>query len=165
MVDGRLIIKVAPPDGSGRSLVTASANGTAMPHRFDVQSQFHRQKYRESVINRFGLDDAAHEWLESELLSKAETAESAQLFKPVVKLLNTFTPKPVRWLWPKRIAIGKNNLVGGDPGLGKSLLTLDIAARVSSDVPFPDGSQSDFGPAGVVILTMEDDAEDTIVPR
>jgi hypothetical protein len=46
--------------------------------------------------------------------------------------------KAVEWLWPGRIAIGKVTLLVGDPGLGKSLLALDIAARVSSAAPWPD---------------------------
>ena len=31
----------------------------------------------------------------------------------------------VRWLWPGRIPLGKLTILEGDPGLGKSLLTLD----------------------------------------
>ncbi|HEY3394126.1 MAG TPA: AAA family ATPase, partial [Lacipirellulaceae bacterium] len=75
------------------------------------------------------------------------------------------TPKKVEWLWPNRLAIGKNNLVCGDPGLGKSLWSLDVAARVSRGEGFPDSHDERRDPGGVVILTMEDDDEDTIVPR
>jgi hypothetical protein len=46
--------------------------------------------------------------------------------------------RPVEWLWPNRIAIGKVTLLVGDPGLGKSLVALDIAARVSRGTPWPD---------------------------
>lgn len=35
------------------------------------------------------------------------------------------------WLWPERVALGSLTLVVGDPGIGKSYLTLDMAARVS----------------------------------
>ena len=34
----------------------------------------------------------------------------------------------LNWLWPGRIAVGKLCVIAGDPGLGKSLLSLDIAA-------------------------------------
>jgi len=31
----------------------------------------------------------------------------------------------LRWLWPGRVPLGKLTLFAGDPGLGKSLVTLD----------------------------------------
>ena len=77
--------------------------------------------------------------------------------------LDTVVPIPIRWLWPGYIPRGKITLIDGDPGLGKSLLTLDLAARVSTGRSFPDGKPSEKG--GVVILTMEDSLADTVVPR
>jgi hypothetical protein len=47
-------------------------------------------------------------------------------------------PQNTRWLWPGRIPLGRVTLLVSDPGLGKSLLTLDIAARVSAGTPWPD---------------------------
>ena len=41
------------------------------------------------------------------------------------------------WLWPGRVPLGKLTLLIGDPGLGKSFVTLDIAARVSRGLPLP----------------------------
>ncbi|MGI8587805.1 MAG: AAA family ATPase [Chloroflexia bacterium] len=38
----------------------------------------------------------------------------------------------VRWLWPSRIPLGMFSIIDGDPGLGKSLLTLDLAARLTT---------------------------------
>jgi hypothetical protein len=69
----------------------------------------------------------------------------------------------VEYLWPQRVPRGK--LVGlmGDPSLGKSLLALDIAARVSAGTPWPDGGVAPRG--DVVLLSAEDDVEDTIRPR
>jgi len=46
----------------------------------------------------------------------------------------------VDWLWPGRIPIGKVTLLVGDPGVGKSLVALDIAARVTRAAPWPDQS-------------------------
>src|SRR5688572_21376446 len=39
-------------------------------------------------------------------------------------------PEPIEWLWPQRFALGKLGLLIGDPDTGKSLVTLDMAARV-----------------------------------
>jgi len=78
-------------------------------------------------------------------------------------LLSEVIPERVRWLWEGRIALGKLNLVDGDPGTGKSAMTTDLAARVSVGKPWPDGSECETG--GVVILSAEDGLADTIRPR
>jgi putative DNA primase/helicase len=53
----------------------------------------------------------------------------------------------------------------GDPGLGKSLVTLSIAATVTRGDAWPD-LPSHSQPAGsVLIFSAEDDPEDTIMPR
>lgn len=89
------------------------------------------------------------------------TGEIVSLAK--VTAFSSISPKPLRWLWPGRIPFGKLTLLEGDPGLGKSLLILDIAARVSTGAGFPDGAGCEQG--DVIILSAEDDAEDTIRPR
>jgi hypothetical protein len=71
--------------------------------------------------------------------------------------------KPVAWLWPNWIPLGKLTLLDGDPGLGKSTLLLDLAARVSRQGVMPDAAAGVSG--HVVILSAEDGAEDTIRPR
>jgi hypothetical protein len=38
--------------------------------------------------------------------------------------------KPVEWLWDKRIPKGKLTMFDGDPDVGKSVITMDLAARV-----------------------------------
>ncbi|MBK9129160.1 MAG: AAA family ATPase [Phycisphaerales bacterium] len=83
---------------------------------------------------------------------------------PVLVTLADVAPEPIRWLWPGRIALGKLTLVAGDPGLGKSLLSLDVAARVSTGSGWPDVHEA-APPGGVVLLSAEDDAADTIRPR
>ena len=50
-------------------------------------------------------------------------------------LLSTVRPERVAWLWPGRIPRGKLTILDGDPGLGKSVLTMDLAARVSRGRP------------------------------
>jgi putative DNA primase/helicase len=77
---------------------------------------------------------------------------------------DTVTRTSVRWAWPEHFALGKLSLIEGDPGDGKSLLTLDLAARWSVGAPMPDGSPSG-GPGAVILISAEDDASDTIVPR
>ena len=86
--------------------------------------------------------------------------------QPILVRLADVAPKKVRWLWPGRIPLGKLTVLDGDPGLGKSLLTLDLAARLTRNSPMPDGTVSDLHePRNVVLLSAEDDVEDTIRPR
>jgi hypothetical protein len=47
-------------------------------------------------------------------------------YRPVSQLAS----RPVGWLWPGRLALGKLAIVDGDPGLGKSLVTLDLCAPI-----------------------------------
>lgn len=73
--------------------------------------------------------------------------------------------QPIHWLWPGRIALGKLTMVTGNPGLGKSCVTIDLAARVTRARPWPD-NPSTLAPEGsVIFLADEDDLGDTIGPR
>ena len=51
-----------------------------------------------------------------------------------------------------------------DPGLGKSLIALDLCARLSRGLPFPDGAPSP-GPANSLVLNAEDGPADTVRAR
>jgi hypothetical protein len=81
-------------------------------------------------------------------------------FRPVSQL----APRTVAWLWPGRLALGKLAILDGDPGLGKSLVTLDLCARLSTGRPFPDGAAGP-GASGAIVLNAEDGEEDVIRPR
>ena len=69
------------------------------------------------------------------------------------------------WLWHGRLALGKITMADGNPDLGKSLFTLDLAARIAMGKPMPDGSPGLDAPAGVVIICGEDGLADTVKPR
>jgi putative DNA primase/helicase len=71
--------------------------------------------------------------------------------------------KPLRWCWPERLPRGKLSILAGDPDLGKSLVTIDVMARVSTGRTFPDGAPCQRGEA--ILLSAEDDECDTILPR
>lgn len=73
-------------------------------------------------------------------------------------------PEPIDWLWEGVIAKRELMLLAGDPGLGKSQVTLSIAAAISNGGHWP-ASTSRAEKASVVILSTEDAPEYTIVPR
>jgi hypothetical protein len=81
-----------------------------------------------------------------------------------LRAFNALEPRSRRWLWPDQLALGQLVMLDGDPGLGKSLVTLDLCARLSTGRPFPDGRPGP-GPGNCIILNSEDDAETTIRPR
>jgi AAA domain len=84
---------------------------------------------------------------------------------PVVESFDQIPCKPIRWLWPNWIPRGCLCVLDGDPGLGKSTLVLDLAARVTKGEPMPltDGPRGN--PGRVLILNAEDDYERVIKPR
>src|SRR5690606_37673832 len=72
--------------------------------------------------------------------------------------------REIDWLWPGKIPAGCITLLVGRPKEGKSFATIDIAARVTTGSPWPDGSGN--APTGSVILvTAEDDPARVIRPR
>src|SRR6266702_1876492 len=83
--------------------------------------------------------------------------------EPLGLLLSQVETQEVHWLWDKHLPLGKITLLDGDPGMGKSLLALNLAARVSSGLPMPDGTPGQQG--GVILIAPEDGAADTLKPR
>ena len=66
---------------------------------------------------------------------------------------STITPEPLRWLWRHRLPLRGLSLVAGEPGLGKSTLTVELAADVSHG-----RLEGDLygAPRDVLIATAED---------
>lgn len=83
--------------------------------------------------------------------------------KAIWRMMDEIEPERISWVWPGRIAKGKLTIIAGNPGLGKSQITLDIAARVTTGTRWPDDCACEIG--GVILLSAEDDAPDTITPR
>ena len=77
--------------------------------------------------------------------------------------LTNVEPRAVDWLWGGRIPMGTATIIDGDPGLGKSTLALDLAARLTTGSSMPDGTPGTIG--SVIYLTAEDVLEYTIRPR
>ncbi len=98
---------------------------------------------------------------------------------PHIHCAADFPAEPVQWLWPNRIPLGSITLLAGDPGTGKSLFAIDLAARLSTGAPWPDEagsteqgarstSDSDstlHAPCSTLILSASDQLNDTIRPR
>jgi len=84
--------------------------------------------------------------------------------KAIIQCFTDIQPEPIKWLWPERIALGKLTLIAGDPGLGKSLISITIASTISTGSAWPLGDTS--APIGdIVFISAEDDPGDTVRPR
>jgi hypothetical protein len=106
--------------------------------------------------------DAAPMWSPSSV--EAAPVPSGNILELIVKRASEIVPQPVMWLWPGRMAIGKQTLIAGEPGLGKSQIATALAAAVTTGGAWP--HEEGRAPLGnAIILSAEDGIADTIVPR
>jgi hypothetical protein len=98
------------------------------------------------------------------LAAEDDAAESIDVRAPVVTRVADVERRPIHWLWHGYLPRGKLVILDGDPGLGKSTLTLDLAARVSAGLHMPDGSPLEHA-EDVLLLSAEDRVDDVIGPR
>lgn len=145
-----------------------------------VNGPTYAQRVREAGLRRdliwlgFKLDGLARDPGESagELLERAERLALTITARrgddpergPALVNLDDIEARAVDWLWPGRIPLGKLSMIVGDPGLGKTLVTCDMAARASIGRDWPDCDNPN-GAVGVVMLNAEDDLADTVKPR
>lgn len=89
--------------------------------------------------------------------------------------LDTVKARNVDFIWPGRLARGKHTALAGIGGIGKSQITIDMAARVSNGSAWPDIKEIkaagwpkslERAPQGyTIIMSAEDAPDDTILPR
>jgi len=85
-------------------------------------------------------------------------------YKLVAVAASEVKPQQIQWIWKDRIARGVLHLIAGDPGVGKSQLTINIAATITRGGKWCDGQG--IAPCGeVIIVNSEDDFSTVIVPR
>ncbi len=101
-------------------------------------------------------------WTEAD--QKTAIEADATITGLYVKRILDVRSKPIRWLWPGRFARGKVSMIAGHPGLGKSQITVNIAATVTQGGRWPvDNTHCE--PGNVLFVSAEDDVADTIRPR
>jgi predicted ATP-dependent serine protease len=75
--------------------------------------------------------------------SPVSTDDTPDQVDEVGTLLSEVDEESVEWLWEGRIPLGKLTVIDGDPGTGKSALTTDLAARVSTGREMPTPKEVD----------------------
>jgi hypothetical protein len=73
--------------------------------------------------------------------------------------------QPQEWLWPGYLS--KNQLIhfAGESSQGKSPVTRNLVARLSTGAEWPDGQPNTCGPRSVIIMASEDDWATIIAPE
>ena len=107
-----------------------------------------------------------------EVLSANLAVESGRPIKPPPELrpvlvnLATIEAEAVDWLWDKRMARRSITLLSGRPGQGKSMVTVDLMARVTTGRGWPnEPPHTQHAPANVICVAIEDSLPWTLRPR
>lgn len=73
--------------------------------------------------------------------------------------------RTIKWLWEPYLPSRMLSLLDGDPGCGKSYLTLGLAASLSLGQPFPGSEPQPRNTCRTLLCACEDPAEEVIKPR
>ncbi len=93
-------------------------------------------------------------WEDEEWSSESWVGSPEPVDAPLIVGLGGVEELPVDWLWEERIPLGALTVLDGHPGTGKSTITMDLAARLSTGRRMPDGSRGIMGPT--LLLSAED---------
>lgn len=121
-----------------------------------------------SVWNKFaGRNDE-----DTQLMREIEKVESVNVLSldedegtapPKTIRMSDVEAEKVDWLWYPYLPLGKVSLLEGDPGLGKSWLTMALASHVSQGKKLLGSKDRTKGK--VLLMSAEDGLGDTIRPR
>jgi putative DNA primase/helicase len=78
--------------------------------------------------------------------------------------MNDVEEQAIDWVWPEKIARGELCIIAGEPGASKTMVAVDIAARVSVGANVPLGRDT-ICKGNVVFLTSENDPAKVLRPR
>jgi hypothetical protein len=156
----------------------ASLDGGCIPENISSYvRQIKQASHRRQIIRQYGeiekcIATPSPNWLATltdkaaefhQLLNNSNTGkQSSEL---IVVHGSEISEKPLRFIWKPYLPSGKLVHFGGNSSQAKSPVTIDLAARISTGQPWPDGTPNEQGPRSVILLNIEDDLEDTIAPR
>ena len=100
---------------------------------------------------------------EANLKNKKNTSKKGSF--PMYRKISDIEPKPINWLWEDYMAKGTITLITGEPELGKSQITLNMAAIVTTGGTWPDNRKKQCKVGNVILISAEDSLEHTIRTR
>ncbi len=110
------------------------------------------------------------EWAHWEYQERREENKSTGA-KPTHRLklqrVSEIRAERITWLWRGYVPLGELSLLVAGGGVGKTRINFELAVRVAAGLPLPDGSWSclGVGPAGVLIVTSENDPAKIVRPQ
>jgi putative DNA primase/helicase len=96
---------------------------------------------------------------------QAEVREQGNAAHLISQRAADITPRHIDFLWPGRLALGKHTAFAGEPGDGKSQLSIYVAATISKGGKWPCDEGCAPVSGNTIIFNAEDGVDDTIVPR
>lgn len=150
-----------PPDPEREQRAMNGAKQTAASVAFD-RMQLADIASRRAKGSEISTEDVV---IERAALADLEMVDSMRSKHVASRRVSDITREEISWLWPGRFPLGKVSMLVGDPGLGKSLATLYLAATVSRGGLWPVRGEGTAPKGDVVLVSAEDDAADTIRPR
>lgn len=156
--------------GQARALEAKGNNANQAFYEFNGKQKWESAKGRAieiAICHVFGLDRDAPGYVHPGWMKWSETEKAAKPKKKAVVLRGHRTrPRAIEALWPELVYFGSGTLFFGMPGVGKSTIVNEIAARVSRGGAMPgEPEDTEHDPRSVVILTAEDSPEEVIVPQ
>ena len=100
---------------------------------------------------------------EANLKNKKNTRKKGSF--PMYRKISDIEPKPINWLWEDYMAKGAITLITGEPELGKSQITLNMAAIVTTGGIWPDNRKKRCKVGNVILISAEDSLKHTIRTR
>lgn len=120
-------------------------------------------RYTEVFSNGADLAEAIPK-LEADVQSLKDDADVKGESPLKFTTLSTVASKDIQWFWPNRIPAGMFSMIVGNPGIGKSFITMDIAAKVTTGDKWPDAINT-IEPGSVLLFSDEESLEYAIKPR
>ena len=150
---------------------TSPPDGTVLRHPDPDEPLSVRPADLREMVTRgaleWGAEEATAETLGLDVSSalRRKYAERVER-RAVTRNVSDIEPREVRWLWHNRIPYGMLSEVCGDPGEGKSHLTLAIATAGTLGLGLPGDPEGGVRvPGHVLLVCMEDSPEATVRPR
>lgn len=137
---------------------------TPFDEHYKVLAEAARERFiHDQLMNTLSEGEATADRLR-EIADDADKTYSIDNRKRRYTRLSSVESTKTDWLWNPYIPCGKITLMTADPGIGKTFLSLYLAAQVSTGRPFY-GEATGRAPAVAVYQTAEDGISDTIKPR
>lgn len=171
---GQWLARFAPYFAGREVAILPDNDEPGRKHAVDVASKLRDVASSVRIVTLPGLTEKGadvSDWLDRghsidelrQLIAATPAIDSYALSARGPVRLADIEPRKVEWLWPGYVPRGKVTILDGDPGLGKSTIALDLAARISTGGATPTGDA--MPAANVLYVTSEDDPADTIRPR